>query len=378
MGDIKDKLLSISWDFTEVNGSSGIHSIHPYPAKFIQDIPSNLMETLPIPEGTAIFDPFCGSGATLVEAQKRGIPSVGVDLNPIACLLSKVKTSNLPNDYMEVANSCIVKAQRNKDFTIPKIPNLDHWFKIPVQEAVASLLHEINKIENTRISEGLMLGLSSILVRVSNQESNTRYAAIDKNIQRADVYTYFRDACKNISLNVPKENIKLPDVQIINKSIMETKAKDIDFPIGLLITSPPYPNAYEYWLYHKYRMWWLGFDPIEVKEKEIGARVHFFKKNPHTKENFCEQMNTTFKLVNEVLVSKGYACFVIGRSIIKGEKIDNGKIIIDVASKYKLNHIMTIPRKISQKRKSFNLSHAKIKEEEIIILQKIRNETLLA
>ena len=46
---------------------------------------------------------------------------------------------------------------------------------------------------------------------------------------------------------------------------------DIPRRVGLVITSPPYPNAYEYWLYHKYRMYWLGLDPIAVKKQEIGA-----------------------------------------------------------------------------------------------------------
>ena len=52
-----------------------------------------------------------------------------------------------------------------------------------------------------------------------------------------------------------------------------------DEGFGRLVTSPPYPNAYEYWLYHKYRMYWLGFDPIPIRENEIGARPHYFKTN---------------------------------------------------------------------------------------------------
>jgi DNA modification methylase len=40
-----------------------------------------------------IFDPFCGTGTTLVEAKKCEVPSVGCDAHPVAALVSRVKTN---------------------------------------------------------------------------------------------------------------------------------------------------------------------------------------------------------------------------------------------------------------------------------------------
>jgi site-specific DNA-methyltransferase (cytosine-N4-specific) len=138
----------------------------------------------------------------------------------------------------------------------------------------------------------------------------------------------------------------------------------------LVITSPPYPNAYEYWLYHKYRMWWLGFDPLSVKEQEIGARAHFFKKNHHTSADFVRQMRQTFELLRGVVVTDGFACFVVGRSRIHGEVIDNAKIIEEAGIEFGFNRYFTAERMMSASRKSFNLSHANIKTETIIVLKK--------
>src|SRR5438045_302768 len=59
---------------------------------FIPQIPRKLIELLRPEEGEAILDPFCGSGTALVEAQAAGFPAVGIDLNPIAALISQVKT----------------------------------------------------------------------------------------------------------------------------------------------------------------------------------------------------------------------------------------------------------------------------------------------
>ena len=117
-------------------------------------------------------------------------------------------------------------------------------------------------------------------------------------------------------------------------------------------------------------MWWLGFDPLAVKEHEIGARAHFFKRNPHTEDNFVEQMRGTLTLIDRVLVAGGYACFVIGRSKIRGKIVDNAGVIRRVAEMLGFEPIASIERTISSNRKSFNLAHANIKTETVLVLKK--------
>ncbi|MFD1031730.1 DNA methyltransferase [Metaplanococcus flavidus] len=368
---IEDQLGGIEWDFLTSSAVKGIHSIHPYPAKFIPEIPRTLLDILPLPEGTAVMDPFCGSGTTLVEAQNKGIPTVGVDLNPIACLMSKVKTTSLPGEFLEVAEYCTKNAKDKSRYEIKHIPNLDHWFETDIQNAISALIEEIDKVEVKDIQDGLRLALSSIIVRVSNQESDTRYAAIEKNVTKNNVFDYFLVACKKFSIhlngNLFSDNVSC---EVINKSILEVTPSDINKKIGMVITSPPYPNAYEYWLYHKYRMWWLGYDPNAVKVNEIGARAHYFKKNHQTIEDFIIQMDYVISLLSQVVVSSGYICFVVGRSIIHGKEYNNAQIIEDLALKHELSVVSIIERNIAKNRKSFNLSHAKIKKETLLVLQK--------
>ena len=45
-----------------------------------------------------------------------------------------------------------------------------------------------------------------------------------------------------------------------------------DSSIDLLVTSPPYANTYDYYLYHKHRMNWLGLNWKEAMDDEIGSR----------------------------------------------------------------------------------------------------------
>ena len=71
------------------------HGIHPYPAKFIPQIPGSLLDYPSPPPGSTVTDPFCGSGTALLEAAVRGYDAVGTDSNPIAALVSRTKCTPL-------------------------------------------------------------------------------------------------------------------------------------------------------------------------------------------------------------------------------------------------------------------------------------------
>lgn len=364
-----EQASQVDWDFKAPSRRTGLEGLHPYPAKFIPDLPGTLMDVLPIPKGSAVFDPFVGSGTTLVEAQRRGIASVGSDLNPIACLISRVKTSPVPGDVEEIVDDVLEQALGFKNITVPTIPNLNHWFSDVAQNCIARLVMAIGQAPVTH-QDFLRLSLSSILVRVSNQDSDTRYAAINKNVNAAGVYKAFAGATDKVATGLRARVTSKASAKVVEGDTLQLRKADLVPNIGAVITSPPYPNAYEYWLYHKYRMWWLGFDPIAVKSKEIGARAHFFKSNPHTAWNFVEQMEKTFSLIDSVLLSGGFACFVIGRSKIHGEIVDNAKIIEDAGSTFGFRTAFRAERVISSTKKSFNLSHANIKTETILVLSK--------
>ncbi len=367
---IHESLSEIDWSFTDRERPHAIEAIHPYPAKFIGELPRALMRTLPLPRGTLVFDPFAGSGTTLLEAQRMGLPSVGVDLNPIACLIARVKTGVMSADLTAIANDISTAAARRRARRPFDIPNVDHWFRADVQTAIVALLEELRYVDDQSTNDALHLALSSILVRVSNQDSDTRYAAIEKDIRREDVFPLFVGAAEKLTKALTARDWSLEPARVIEANTLTLHPLSLEGRVGLVITSPPYPNAYEYWLYHKYRMWWLGFNPLAVKEQEIGARAHFFKRNHHTERTFWDQMGETLRLIANVLVTRGYACFVIGRSRIHGRLVDNANIIQSVAAQYGFTTTARIERPIAAARKSFNLSHAGIKTETVLVLQK--------
>jgi len=369
---VAESLLRHNWNFPSANGSDDIHSIHPYPAKFIPEIPRTLISEIGVPKGTAVFDPFCGCGTTLVEAQLLGHPSIGVDINPIACLISRVKTSPPAPELSTAVATILERARKSSITTRLGIPNLDHWFQKDVQQALTAVAHEIATIDvDPSIRAGLRLALSAIIVRVSNEDSDTRYAAVNKAMTKEKVFAAYDATSRRIIEEKTKLSYQLPESRVIQNDIMEVTAPMIGKRVGLMVTSPPYPNAYEYWLYHKYRMWWLGYDPIAVRKREIGARAHYFgrKKTP-TVDDFRRQMRHVLSLAREVFAPRGHACVVIGRSRIHGKDVDNAGLIAETGKELGYSAVGRIQRTIAANRKSFNLSHANIKTEELIVLGK--------
>ncbi|MBD3661045.1 MAG: hypothetical protein HUJ11_02450 [Arenibacter algicola] len=107
-----------------------------------------------------------------------------------------------------------------------------------------------------------------------------------------------------------------------------------------------------------------------MKIDEIGARPHYFKKNPQTADDFINQMETLFQFLYTNSEKGAYSAFIIGRSKIHGEIINNELIIENAGIKSGFNHVTTLQRTVKSSRKSLNLSHARIKEEFIVIHQK--------
>ena len=69
-----------------------LHRFHPYCARFPSKIVESILEKYSNP-GDRVFDPFCGSGTTLVAglAHKRRV--IGSDIDTLAGMLSEVKCS---------------------------------------------------------------------------------------------------------------------------------------------------------------------------------------------------------------------------------------------------------------------------------------------
>ena len=85
--------LNLNWrerDLPEMERTKHVHRLHPYMGKFIPQLVEIFLRKY---RPKFVYDPFCGSGTTLVEANALGIDSTGTDISVFNTLLSKVKTA---------------------------------------------------------------------------------------------------------------------------------------------------------------------------------------------------------------------------------------------------------------------------------------------
>ena len=357
----------------------GVHSLHPYPAKFPASLAGELLSRFSRP-GDTVLDPFCGSGTTIVEARLRGMRAVGVDINGLACLVSKVKATPLTDaDFADVRRATAkVRAMANspqgaKRISPPNFDGLGHWFQENVAREISALLSILAECEKRAARDFLRVVLSSIIVRVSNQESDTRYAAIDKSI--GDLFT--------LNLFAKKADAAAARMRMFSRrvrgaavSVHNADSRRLPFiapeSADCIVTSPPYANTYDYYLYHKFRCVWLGLDFRSAQNGEIGSRREFssLKKNP---AKWGEDLRACLLEMRRILKPGRPAFVVIGDSIIAGARIDGGELVSSVAGRsgFKIGGVKSSSQ--AGHSKSFNPSFArKGKREHLVHL--IRND----
>lgn len=371
----------IEFDFNGEDTSYLTHSLHPYPAKFPPQLPKKILEDYGI-KGQTVLDPFCGSGTTLVEARIFGANAIGVDVNGLSVLLSQVKAtplsdkqySMIENFIGEIENDILKwKFSGRPKISVKEIEGQVHWFQKNVSEEITFLLNEISQQKDETVKNFLKIVLSSIIVRVSNQDSDTRFAAIEKNIP--DCYTLEQFCKKGKEYNSRMTEFSKLVSGKTELQIFNADSRNLDFipdnSIDIIITSPPYANTYDYYLYHKFRKRWLDLDVKFAQYNEIGSRREYSSLK-EKKEKWNDDLIKCFKEMHRVLKKTHFAFIVIGDSVIKKELIKIEKEISDFAPTigFQVNEI--ISSDLSGHSKIFNPSYAqKGKKEHLITLQKI-------
>ena len=100
-----------------------------YPAKMVTHFADDLVTRFVSDDDSKVFDPFCGSGAILLAASKRGIKSTGWDINPYAVLLSKVKLQGFSIEKSRELLARTVDLAQSANQSLPiRWDNKDYWF----------------------------------------------------------------------------------------------------------------------------------------------------------------------------------------------------------------------------------------------------------
>jgi site-specific DNA-methyltransferase (cytosine-N4-specific) len=313
-------------------------------------------------------------GTTLLESQLSGRKSIGIDSNPVAALVSQTKTYPYTDEDLEYLKNLVLnlenslpKAKLRQDL-VPDDDRFLSWFDSQVIDSVYKI-KGLALRESEPYKSFMLTALSAIIVRVSKQDSDTRYARVEKTqLSSSEVETiYLRrlrqsvDALANIHPKPEADSSFIHGDARIKSSIRKGS-------VDLIITSPPYLNAYDYHKYHRQRIHVIDGDPIFARTTEIGGHDRFTrpKSNP---EIFFSDLEACLVEWGRVLKPEGKAFILIGDAIVHGKSVMVADEMIRIALAVGFKLEWRAIRPVATSRKSFN-SGARMDQEHMLLIRK--------
>lgn len=386
------KYESQEWDFAN-NRYTYSHPIHNYPAKLVPEIVEKLLKKYMTADMTYLFEPYVGSGTTIVEANIKGLNCIATDLNPLARKITKVKTTFIE---LEELNEEIKKFQHDKELTdkemyirqytfdYPKVTNIEFWFKEENIKQLIPIYNYIKKINDEKIRDFFEIAFSQTLREVSLTRNNEfkRYRIAKDKISSHQVQAYprmFENLYKNKDrlmnyMEVANENKKI-DLYAFNtvNGIPDDIIKDNS--IDLVITSPPYGDSSStvaYGQFSRFTNEWLGYDIESGKldSKLMGGqkaakRKHFGfpiidealeriekidSKRVLDISSFYDDYQKSITNISKKIKKNGVVAFIVGNRTVKGEFLQTDEFTRYFFEQNGFKHEETIIRNILKKR----------------------------
>lgn len=358
--------------------TAGTHKFHRYPGKFIPHVPRWAIKRYlgePTPN-SVVVDPFCGSGTTLAEASSLGVRSIGIDVDPIARLVSRVKTRPIDEARLHdvVAEVSQKVGRRTVPSFVPAIPTLSHWF---TKEAVRDLgvirgvieeyAHEVD------IYEFLLVCFAAIIRKASNADNQTQKTYVSHTKPKVP------DPAKPLFLRVLNDYAQ----RLVGAELNSASAAAVldycdavtygdvwvngGFPLAdLIVSSPPYLNSVDYVYNQMAEYFWIGdlfgmadqAAQNEHKRRYVGstkvdasvykdlpltgiASVDIVsesvrrknKKNGYIVGKYFADMLAHFEQSARVLKPGSHYVCVVGDSLVSGESIPVHRLLTECAEK---------------------------------------------
>lgn len=154
-----------------------------------------------------IVDPMVGSGTTLVEALRAGCPSIGLDVNPLFVLLSRVKTTYVDSttilERLKRFDEFTSRSKRRDDRYIPRDKHLDHWFFPETQEQLATIRGFIeSETGSDSVRDLFKVSLAGIIRQVSRASKGMGRMFLDPVLEPVNCYDVFRKRIQAMSVKL--------------------------------------------------------------------------------------------------------------------------------------------------------------------------------
>lgn len=380
------KYVDTTWDFKTANTKEYTHCYHNYPAMMIPQIANRLITKYGKGAKT-LFDPYCGTGTSLVEANINGINAYGTDLNPMAQLIAKAKTSKIElqildlylkefNDYLFALNFSIKKL----NIIEPTFKNIDFWFTKETKGKLAAIEQFIDNIKDEKVKQFFLVAFSET-IRESSLTRNSEFKLYRMSEKQRKNFNPDVFGMINLKLvrnriglkNYLKKNQNAVNAHIYNFNSSENIGEIQKNSIDIVVTSPPYGDSrttVAYGQFSRLSNQWLGVENAsQVDNQLMGGKVKKIQKtgvniidktieiinkkdSKRAKEvySFYNDYAKSIANISTVIKSNGYACYVVGNRRVKDTILPTDEITKFLFERYGFKHKNTFIRNIPSKR----------------------------
>ena len=379
-GHLKALDLSFTDDDTRFLG----HDLHPYPAKFIPQLPGTFISLLSS-RGELVFDPFGGSGTTALEAVRLGRRAISLDANPVAGLIGRVKTARvgantiselhllhaaLRAQLLSLPADPTVMVRKFVQFA-PVIANREKWFSNSSFGELAHIKQRMMTLEDNTAKDIVSLSLSRTVLSASFQDSETRYKSVPREVPVGETtrrfIKEFEAVMRSVARNVAATRYGVSD--FLNGDARALPSNILPESVDLIVTSPPYGNAMDYHLYHRFRLLWLGHDPSAFGKLEIGSHLKHQRESTGF-DTYRRDMIVTLQEMSRILRKGRYVVLVIGSSIYDGKTYDTAYLLAKDALKVGFDKVEVLEREVHKTKRSFTPAGRRTTKENILVLRK--------
>jgi DNA modification methylase len=416
---MEKKYIDTSWDFRNEDTKIFTHCFHAYPAMMIPQVAGRLIDKYG-KDSKLLFDPYCGTGTSLVEANLRNINAIGTDLNPLARLIAKAKTTPLNiktldlylKDFNDIIFGFRFGIRPNVTTHIPDFQNINYWFSKDVQLQLSIIKDYIENIDDLSIQDFFKVAFSET-VRESSWTMNSEFKLLrmpPKQIEKfnPDVFGIMEFKLSRnrngLVSYLCAQNNKKAITEIYSFNTVKCIPQEVlpENSVDLVVTSPPYGDSrttVAYGQFSRLANQWLNVMDASNVDKELmgGKRAqngHHFdidildetiakignqdEKRSKDVIAFFKDYELSIKNIAKTIKRKGHVCYVVGNRRVKSVTIPTDEITKKLFEKYGFRHIETIMRNIPNKRMPFENSPSNIvgeksptmKNEYLVICQK--------
>jgi site-specific DNA-methyltransferase (cytosine-N4-specific) len=384
------------WDFASQDTQHSTHGLHTYVAAMIPALARRLIETY-APANGSVLDPFCGGGAVLVETIRSGREAIGRDINGLAVLVSKGKTTHISADRIQSAGAMVLARAKEYDgppLCFPKSDFVEFWFKDYMLLPLTALRSAIEELKDASLRSLFQVLFSATVRSVSLTHRNeVRLRRMTPDEQA----TFNPDVLEVFSKYIALAKNRVPGLPTGAKAdVKPENVRQLSWPsegVDMILCSPPYGderNGVNYTQFAKNMLYWLGYNRQEIrasKEHSLGwgkkertvppsrtllDSLELISDNPTAVREAVAFYADYYKALHQLArVARSRIIIVIGNRVLHKQVLDNAQITAELMDAIGVQleefHFRGLPTKRLPKMREFG---AAIDQEAILVFKK--------